>query len=124
MSIDEYVAEVSRSALGTNNPVYTRQMAEHSLARVNELKDWGFFDSPLYNNAFSKPIDERNIPVIERVMITHLIKEEGRIAGAAGFSLDEDKIISSPPKVSFCVPVPADLNPMDFPSATSPTTAR
>ena len=46
VSLDEFVDTVSRSALGTNNPVYTRQMAEHSLARVNELRKWGFFESP------------------------------------------------------------------------------
>jgi succinate dehydrogenase/fumarate reductase flavoprotein subunit len=92
MSLDDFVASVSCSALGTNNPIFTRQMAEHSLARVNELKEWGFFDSPLYFKSFNKPISERKIPVIERVMLTHLIKENGRIAGAAGFSLDEPKI--------------------------------
>jgi succinate dehydrogenase/fumarate reductase flavoprotein subunit len=92
MSLDEYVAAVSRSAIGTNNPVYTRQTAEHSLARVNDLKKWGFFDSPIYNKSFLKPIKERNIPVKERIVITHLIKENGRIAGAAGFSLDDEKI--------------------------------
>ena len=89
LSLDEFVDKVSSSALGTNNPVYTRQMAEHSLARVNELKEWGFFESPLYNKAFTKPISERDIPVIERIMITHLIKEDGKIVGAAGFSVDE-----------------------------------
>lgn len=92
MSLDDFVEAVSRSALGTNNSIYTRQMAEHSSDRVNELKDWGFFDSPLYNNSFNKPIKERNIPVLERVVITNLIKEDGRIAGAAGFSLDDEKI--------------------------------
>jgi len=30
--------------------------------------------------------------VIERIMLTHLIKEDEKIAGAAGFSLDEPKI--------------------------------
>ena len=92
ISLDEFVAKVSRSALGTNNPVYTRQMAEHSLARVNELRQWGFFDSPLYNKCFSKPIKERNIPVLERIVVTHLIKENGRIAGAAGFSIDSGEL--------------------------------
>ena len=93
ISLDEFVDTVSRSALGTNNPVYTRQMAEHSLARVNELKEWGFFDSPLYNKSFNNPVKERNIPVKERIVITHLIKEKGRISGAAGFSLDEEKVL-------------------------------
>lgn len=92
MSLDEFVEKVSISAIGTNNPVYTRQMAEHSMARVNELKEWGFFDSPLYNKSFNKPITERDIELIERVTITHLIKEEGRIAGAAGFSIDDQKL--------------------------------
>lgn len=92
LSIDEFVAKVSRSALGTNNATFTRQMAEHSQARVDELKEWGFFDSPLYYDSFSKPINDRNIPVMERIMITHLIKENGKIAGAAGFSLDEAKV--------------------------------
>jgi succinate dehydrogenase/fumarate reductase flavoprotein subunit len=92
LGLDAYVQLVSHSALGTNNPVFTRQMAEHSLARINELKAWGFFESPLYFNAFSKPMTERNIPIIERVMLTHLIQENGKIAGAAGFSLDTAKI--------------------------------
>lgn len=92
LSLDEFVDTVSRSALGTNNPVYTRQMAEHSLARVKELREWGFFESPLYNNSFNKPIKERNIPILERIVITSLIKDNGRIAGAAGFSLDEEKV--------------------------------
>jgi succinate dehydrogenase/fumarate reductase flavoprotein subunit len=67
-------------------------MAEHSLARVNDLREWGFFESPLYNSCFNKPIVERNIPILERIVITHLIKEGGKIAGAAGFSLDEERI--------------------------------
>ena len=88
-SIDEFVDSVSRSALNTNNPVYTRQVAEHSLARVKELREWGFFDSPLYNKSFMTPMEKRNIPLLERIMITNLIKEDGHICGAAGFSLDD-----------------------------------
>ncbi|MRT93525.1 FAD-binding protein [Ancylomarina sp. 16SWW S1-10-2] len=92
MSLDEFTDGVSRSAIGTNNPIYTRQMAEHSLDRVNELREWGFFDSALYNKSFSKPIEERNIDLLERIVITNLIKENGKICGAAGFSLDEEKV--------------------------------
>ncbi len=91
MSIDEFVNKVSYSAIGTNNPVYTRQVAEHSKARVEELREWGFFDSAIYNKSFMRPINERNIELIERVTITHLVKENDRITGAAGFSIDESK---------------------------------
>jgi succinate dehydrogenase/fumarate reductase flavoprotein subunit len=68
-------------------------MAANSLACVNDLKEWGFFNSPLYNKSFNTPIRQRSIPVKERIVITHLIKEKGQIAGAAGFSLDKEKIL-------------------------------
>lgn len=93
MSIDEFVDTVTESAIQTNNPVFTRQLAEHSYARVQELKDWGFFDSPLYNHSFMKPLNERNIPIEERMMVTHLLKQDGRVVGASGFSLDLQKIV-------------------------------
>ena len=92
LSIDEFADKVSRSALGTSNKTFTRQLALHSKERVEELKSWGFFDSALCYNSFMKPMEERNIPIIERTMITHLIKENGKIAGAAGFNLDDEEI--------------------------------
>jgi succinate dehydrogenase/fumarate reductase flavoprotein subunit len=92
LSLDEFTQQVSVSAINTNNPVYTRQVAEHSMARVEDLTEWGYFDAPLCHNSFTRPITERNIPVMERIMITHLIKENGRIAGAAGFSIDEPTV--------------------------------
>ena len=93
MSIDEFVAKVSESAIQTNNPVFTRQLAEHSYDRVQELKAWGFFDSPIYNQSFMKPLSERQIPVEERIMITHLLKEKGRVVGASGFMVDDERVI-------------------------------
>ena len=93
-TIGDFVAAVSRSALGTNNPAYTRQLAEHSLDRARELTEWGFFDQTLANRPFMRPITERAIPLLERVVITHLIKEDGRIAGAAGFRLDAEETVT------------------------------
>lgn len=58
MTIDDFLNQVAESSLNTNNPVFTRQLAEHSQDRVNELKSWGFFDSPLYNESFMRPINE------------------------------------------------------------------
>lgn len=92
ISLDEFTQKVSQSALGSNNAVYTRQMAEHSKDRVDELRSWGYFDQPLCRDAFQKPMMEREIPVIERTIITHLVKEEGKIVGAAGFSVDTEKL--------------------------------
>lgn len=92
MSLDEFESKVSSSAFGSNNSVYTKQMAANSKARVKELEEWGFFDSALCNKAFMKPLNERKVSCAERIHITHLIKEHGRIAGAAGFSLADSKV--------------------------------
>jgi succinate dehydrogenase/fumarate reductase flavoprotein subunit len=94
MQVDEYLAKIAESSLGTNNPVFTRQLLEHSADRVAELKEWGFFDSALCFESFSRPMRERNIPIVERVMMTHLHKEQGRVAGASGFSLDHNTIFN------------------------------
>ena len=83
MSIDDFVAKVSESAIQTNNPVFTRQLAEHSYDRVQELKS-GFFDSPIYHESFMRPINERRISVDERIMITHLPRK------TAGWSVRPD----------------------------------
>lgn len=91
-TIDEFAAKIRESALDSNNPIYTKQLAEHSKARVEELREWGFFDSSLCRNSFQKPMKERQIPVLERITITHLLKENGRICGAAGFSVDDAKV--------------------------------
>jgi succinate dehydrogenase/fumarate reductase flavoprotein subunit len=115
MSIDDFVAQVSASAIGTNNPVFTRQMAEHSYDRVQELKAWGFFDSALYANSFLRPVEARNIPLIERVMITHLLKENGRVVGASGFSLDENKIIHFSAKTIVLCTGSGGFKPSGFP---------
>ncbi|QDE31152.1 FAD-binding protein [Shewanella polaris] len=115
MSIDEFVAQVTESAIQTNNPVFTRQLAEHSYARVQELKAWGFFDSPLYHHSFMKPLNERNIPVEERIMITHLLKQDGRVVGASGFSLDELKIVHYHAKTVVLCTGSGGFKPSGFP---------
>lgn len=92
MTPDEYMAKIAESAIGTNNPVFTRQLLEHSADRVNELREWGFFDSSLCYESFSKPMREREIPIMERIMMTHLHKDQGRVVGASGFSLDHNTI--------------------------------
>ena len=114
-SIDEFVDTVSRSALGTNNPVYTRQMAEHSKARAEELRAWGYFDQTLANRPFMEPIEERNIPLVERVVITHLLKEDGRMAGAAGFRLDAEETVTIQAKSVILCTGSGGFKPSGFP---------
>lgn len=115
LSIDEFVEKVSRSAYRTNNPVYTRQLAENSLARAKELQNWGFFDTTLAHRPFMVPLEARNIPIVERLMITRLIKEDGRIAGAAGFLLDAEKTVTIAAKAIVLCTGAGGFKPSGFP---------
>ncbi|WP_372840456.1 FAD-binding protein [Phaeovulum sp.] len=115
LSMDEFAAAVSRSALGTSNPVYTRQLAEHSKARAQELKEWGFFDQTLAHRSFMNPIKARDIPLMERVVITHLIKEDGKIAGAAGFRLDAEETVTIRAKTVILCTGAGGFKPNGFP---------
>lgn len=115
LSIDAFAQSVSRSSYRTNNPVYTRQLAEHSLARAKELEAWGFFDTVLAHRPLMVPLSERKIPIIERVMITHLIKETGVIAGAAGFRLDGQEMMSISAKSVILCTGAGGFKPSGFP---------
>ncbi|WP_417806788.1 FAD-binding protein [Thioclava sp.] len=115
ISIDEFVAKVQRSALGTANTVFTKQLAVNSAMRAIELKNWGFFDQTLANRPFMKPIEERDIPLMERVMITHLIKENGRVVGAAGFRLDREETVTIQAKTVVLCTGAGGFKPSGFP---------
>lgn len=115
LSIDEFVEKVSMLSLGTSNKVFTKQLAQNSKERVEELRQWGFFDQALCYDSFMKPINERNIPLVERIMMTHLIKEDGKIAGAAGFSLDDEKIYTFKAKSVILCTGAGGFKPNGFP---------
>ena len=115
MTAEQFLAKVKASAINTNNPVFTKQLVDHSYEHVEQLKEWGFFDSALCRNSFLKPIEERNIPLVERVMITHLIKEQGRVIGASGFSLNTNKIIHFKAKTVVLCTGSGGFKPNGFP---------
>ncbi len=115
MSMNDFLAKVAESSLETNNPVFTKQLLEHSYDRVQELKEWGFFDSVLCVESFLKPLNARSIPYDERIMITHLLKENGKIIGASGFSIDENKIIHYYAKTTILCTGAGGFKPNGFP---------
>lgn len=115
MTPEAFLAKVADSAIGTNNPVFTRQLLDHSADRVAELTEWGFFDSPLCHQSFSKPMLARSIPLIERVMVTNLHKEGGRVVGASGFSLDHNKVLNFSAKTVILCTGSGGFKPNGFP---------
>ena len=77
-----------------SNKDYYDMWVDDSKAVYEELDSWKFFypQTEEYRNIARTKVKESGAEIIERTMITHLLKQEGRIAGAAGFSLDTEEI--------------------------------
>ena len=93
MSKAEYLERTAEASEQMNNPAYTELLLDHSAERIDELDSWGFFDSAAYAKSLRRPLEERQIPLYERVMLTHLLKEDGRIAGAMGLFIDKNETL-------------------------------
>ena len=77
-----------------SNKDYFDMWVDKSEAAFEVLDSWKLFNPPSkeWRNIAGAKVKESGVNVIERTMITHLLKQEGRIAGAAGFSLDTEEI--------------------------------
>ena len=93
ISKEEYLSQLAETSEYINNPDYSALLLDDSGARIDELDSWGFFDAAMYGDSLRRPIMERKIPLYERVTLTHLMKEDGRVAGALGMFLDKNETL-------------------------------
>lgn len=93
ISKKEFLAQTAEAAEQMNNPVYTKLMLDEGGNRIDELKSWGFFDNATYAKSLNYPLKKRNIQVVERVMLTHLLETGGRVTGAMGLFIDKNETL-------------------------------
>lgn len=91
ISKDEFLKRTAVAAENMNNPAYTRLMIDRGPNCIDELESWGFFDEACYAKAMTRPLEERNIQVIQRTTLTHLLKEDQRVVGAMGLFIDQNE---------------------------------
>lgn len=73
---------------------YVDMFLDDSEARYKEMLAMGATKGPRGHVSILRDVlKEKGINLVERTMVTELIKENGRVAGAAGFSLDEEKAV-------------------------------
>lgn len=94
ISKKEYLKKTAEACEYMNNPVYTALLLDKGPKCIDELESWGFFKKATYAEALNKPLKQRNIPIYERVTLTHLLKENGRIAGAMGMYIDKNESLA------------------------------
>ena len=76
------------------NPTYLKMWMDGTRQLSNDLESWGFFTQGTnFADIMRQQVVKSGATVIERTMITNLIKKDGRVVGAVGFPMEEDKAI-------------------------------
>lgn len=117
--LKKFQADVSKYGHYLSNQKYTKVFAEHSGACGDDLEAWGANGITKFGDPLRKQVEKNNIRIIERTMITDLIKQDGRIVGAVGFPMEEDKAVVIKAKAVILCTGDGAFKPPGFPSSTN-----
>jgi succinate dehydrogenase/fumarate reductase flavoprotein subunit len=92
---EQYIEHIASESEHLANLDYTKIFIEDSMARYKELLDWGVKKDTKGGRGviFRDQVKKNRIRLVERVMITDLLKNEGKVVGAVGFPMEEDKAV-------------------------------
>ena len=77
---------------GVNNPYYLDAFMDYSKGVYDELLEWGATDVG-FGGVLRKQIQSQDIELLERTMMTNLLKENDKVVGATGFNLDSEEAV-------------------------------
>lgn len=84
---------VEENSKKLNNPAYLDMYMDYSKDIYIELEKWKATDTGFGAVFRNKLMEDKNIKVIERTMITTLLENDGIVAGAVGFKLDKKEAV-------------------------------
>ena len=87
---EQIMDECSEIGEYMQNRTYLKLALDKSKELADEVMDWGIFGTQKFGGIFAEKVVEKGVKVIERTMMTSLIMQDGRVAGAIGFPMDED----------------------------------
>ncbi len=92
---EQFVASVSEAGKYLVRPDYLEMYMDDSAGIAEEFMSWGVGEDLRggHGSTYRGQILKNDIRLIERVMITELFKMNGRIAGAIGFPMEEDRAV-------------------------------
>lgn len=95
-SKSEMANQVAISSEYLNNPDWLELQFSDSMARWNDMTEWGFQDKKLRHPhlALRDKLVESDVRLVERTMLTELLMDDGQVVGAIGFSLDSEETIA------------------------------
>jgi succinate dehydrogenase/fumarate reductase flavoprotein subunit len=88
----EWHRMMNENGMGVNNPAYLDKFMDYSKGVYDELTEWGATDVG-FGGVLRTQIQSRDIELLERTMMTNLLKENGKVVGATGFKLDSEEAV-------------------------------
>lgn len=136
---EQYMDQFKISGEYLNNLDWSEILIEESWDRFQEMESWGavagrqYYYQPgtvsrsieyvQHGDAMRKKVIECGIDVIERVMVTSLIKEEGKVVGAMGFHMESGKPYAILAKSTILCTGPSSFKPLGMGYPCSSTTS-
>ena len=113
----QWIENMSRSGEYINNRDSLEAVMADSLARYNDLASWGAFKEGIVNHGpvLREKLVASRVQLIERSMMTHLLLVDGRVAGAVGFSLDDEEPVVITAKAVVMCAGSGGFKPYGFP---------
>jgi succinate dehydrogenase/fumarate reductase flavoprotein subunit len=88
----EWHRMMNENGKGVNNSAYLDKFMDYSKGVYDELTEWGATDVG-FGGVLRTQIQSRDVELLERTMMTNLLKENGKVVGATGFSLDREEAV-------------------------------
>ena len=92
----QYSDAVSKAGEYLVNRDYAEMFTQDSKARYEDLVSWGAANRDTTGGRgikFREQVKKKGVHLIERTMVTELLQKDGRVAGAIGFPMEEDKAV-------------------------------
>ncbi|MBW1913772.1 MAG: FAD-binding protein [Deltaproteobacteria bacterium] len=92
---ESYIETVSKAGEYLVYRDYLDMFMDDSNDRYQELVSWGAVEADKLGHGpkFREQVQKNGIRLIERTMITELLEKDGKVVGAVGFPMEEDKAI-------------------------------
>jgi len=92
---EQYIEAVSKAGNYLNRRDYLEMYMDDSADIAEEFLSWGVGEQLRggHGSTYRGQIIKNDIRLIERTMITELFKKNGKIAGAIGFPMEEDRAV-------------------------------
>ena len=144
-NLDAWMDYVNTTGEYVNNREWAEITMKESYARYQDLLSWGarfqkgedgepvrrtmfrgvtealFFEDHTFMQVLRKQVIKSGVKVMDRIMVTELLKQDGRIAGAVGFPLESNDLYIFKARATVLCVGACGLKPAGYPPLTQLT---